>query len=60
MALNGGLHSSDGGPCLVLRHPTFLGRALVALDAYVKEFGTVTNWHRLFDECVRCGIKRGR
>jgi len=33
-------------------HPTFLGRAMVGLDAYVKQFGTVTNWHRLFQGAV--------
>lgn len=33
-------------------HRVFLTRALVGLDAYVKQFGTVTNWHRLFRECV--------
>ena len=27
-------------------HRVFLARALVGLDAYVKQFGTVTNWHR--------------
>jgi predicted unusual protein kinase regulating ubiquinone biosynthesis (AarF/ABC1/UbiB family) len=42
-------------------HPTFLGRALIGLDAYVKQLGTVTNWHRLFAECVRkAGEKAGR
>ena len=27
-------------------------RALVGLDAYLKAFGTVRNWHRLFREIV--------
>ncbi len=36
-------------------HPTFLGRALIGLDAYVKQFGTVTNWHRVFAESVARG-----
>ncbi len=33
-------------------HRLFLGRALVGLDAYLKQLGTVRNWHRLFAECV--------
>ncbi len=33
-------------------HRVFLARALIGLDAYVKQFGTVTNWHRIFKECV--------
>jgi predicted unusual protein kinase regulating ubiquinone biosynthesis (AarF/ABC1/UbiB family) len=33
-------------------HRVFLGRALVGLDAYLKQLGTVTNWHRVFKECV--------
>jgi predicted unusual protein kinase regulating ubiquinone biosynthesis (AarF/ABC1/UbiB family) len=33
-------------------HRVFLVRALVGLDSYLKQFGTVTNWHRLFKECV--------
>ncbi len=33
-------------------HRVFLARALLGLDAYLKQFGTVTNWHRLFRECV--------
>jgi predicted unusual protein kinase regulating ubiquinone biosynthesis (AarF/ABC1/UbiB family) len=40
-------------------HPTFLGRALIGLDAYVKQFGTVTNWHRLFVETVKKGLGAG-
>ena len=33
-------------------HRVFLARALVGLDAYVKQFGTVTNWHREFKRAV--------
>lgn len=33
-------------------HRLFLLRALVGLDAYLKQLGTVANWHRVFRECV--------
>lgn len=33
-------------------HRVFLMRALVGLESYVQQLGTVTNWHRLFQECV--------
>jgi predicted unusual protein kinase regulating ubiquinone biosynthesis (AarF/ABC1/UbiB family) len=33
-------------------HRVFLARALIGLDAYLKQLGTVTNYHRLFAECV--------
>jgi len=33
-------------------HSVFLMRALVGLDSYLQQFGTVTNYHRLFAECV--------
>jgi len=33
-------------------HRVFLARALVGLDAYLKQFGTVTNWHREFKHSV--------
>lgn len=33
-------------------HRLFLVRALLGLDSYVHQFGTVTNWHRVFRECV--------
>jgi hypothetical protein len=33
-------------------HRVFLGRALIGLDSYLKQLGTVTNWHRVFKECV--------
>ncbi|MGH7963718.1 MAG: hypothetical protein ACRERD_18150, partial [Candidatus Binatia bacterium] len=38
-------------------HRLFLLRALVGLDSYIQQFGTVTNWHRLFRECVE-SVKR--
>ncbi len=33
-------------------HRVFLTRALIGLDAYLKQLGTVANFHRLFAECV--------
>ena len=33
-------------------HRLFLARALIGLDAYLKQFGTVINWHREFTACV--------
>jgi predicted unusual protein kinase regulating ubiquinone biosynthesis (AarF/ABC1/UbiB family) len=33
-------------------HRVFLERALLGLDAYLKQLGTVTNWHRLYRECL--------
>jgi predicted unusual protein kinase regulating ubiquinone biosynthesis (AarF/ABC1/UbiB family) len=33
-------------------HRVFLGRALIGLDSYLKQLGTVANWHRIFAECV--------
>ncbi len=33
-------------------HRLFLGRALVGLDSYLKQLGTVQNWHRVFVDCV--------
>ncbi len=33
-------------------HRLFLGRALVGLDSYLKQLGTVCNYHRVFAECV--------
>ncbi len=33
-------------------HRLFLVRALLGLDSYVHQFGTVTNWHRLFRTCL--------
>lgn len=33
-------------------HRVFLLRALIGLDAYLKQLGTVANWHRVFTECV--------
>jgi predicted unusual protein kinase regulating ubiquinone biosynthesis (AarF/ABC1/UbiB family) len=33
-------------------HRVFLGRALVGLESYVQQLGTVTSWRRVFAECV--------
>ena len=33
-------------------HRVFLARALIGLDAYLKQFGTIINWHREFKRCV--------
>ena len=33
-------------------HRVFLVRALMGLDAYLKQLGTVTNWHREFKHCI--------
>ena len=33
-------------------HSVFLMRALVGLDSYIQQFGTVANFHRLFLACV--------
>jgi len=33
-------------------HRVFLERALLGLDAYLKQLGTVTNWHRLYREAL--------
>jgi len=33
-------------------HRVFLVRALVGLEAYLQQFGTTRNWHRLFVECL--------
>ena len=33
-------------------HRVFLDRALIGLDSILKQLGTVTNWHRVFKECV--------
>ena len=33
-------------------HRVFLLRALVGLESYVQQLGTVTNWRRVFQECV--------
>jgi predicted unusual protein kinase regulating ubiquinone biosynthesis (AarF/ABC1/UbiB family) len=38
-------------------HRLFLVRALLGLDSYIHQFGTVTNWHRLFRECIDRGEK---
>ena len=33
-------------------HRLFLVRALLGLDGYIHQFGTVTNWHRVFRACI--------
>ncbi len=33
-------------------HRVFLARALMGMDAYLKQLGTITNWHREFKRCV--------
>jgi predicted unusual protein kinase regulating ubiquinone biosynthesis (AarF/ABC1/UbiB family) len=39
-------------------HSVFLLRALVGLDSYLQQFGTVANYHRLFRECIRDAERR--
>jgi hypothetical protein len=46
-------------------HRLFLVRALIGLESYVQQLGTITNWHRLFRECVEGAVaatrrRRGR
>ncbi len=38
-------------------HRLFLVRALLGLESYVQQFGTVTNWHRIFRQCVTATSK---
>jgi predicted unusual protein kinase regulating ubiquinone biosynthesis (AarF/ABC1/UbiB family) len=33
-------------------HRLFLVRALIGLESYIQQLGTVANWHRLFRECL--------
>ena len=33
-------------------HRVFFLRALIGLDSYLQQFGTVTNYHRLIEQCV--------
>ena len=33
-------------------HRVFLLRALVGLDSYLQQLGSVANYHRLFRDCV--------
>jgi hypothetical protein len=35
----------------------FLLRALVGLESYVKQLGTVTNWRRVFEEEVEAATR---
>lgn len=39
-------------------HSVFLMRALVGLDSYIQQFGTIANYHRLFLECVEDAEQR--
>jgi predicted unusual protein kinase regulating ubiquinone biosynthesis (AarF/ABC1/UbiB family) len=41
-------------------HSVFLMRALVGLDSYIQQFGTVANFHRLFRDCVAEAERRTR
>jgi len=41
-------------------HRLFLVRALLGLESYVQQFGTVTNWHRIFRQCVTATSKKRR
>ena len=45
VAVENGLYRAPG-------HRLFLVRALVGLEAYVKQLGTVANWRRIFTEEV--------
>jgi predicted unusual protein kinase regulating ubiquinone biosynthesis (AarF/ABC1/UbiB family) len=39
-------------------HRVFLERALLGLDAYLKQLGTVANWHRLYREALEQARKK--
>lgn len=39
-------------------HRLFLVRALLGLESYVQQFGTRTNWHRIFRRCVTATSKK--
>jgi predicted unusual protein kinase regulating ubiquinone biosynthesis (AarF/ABC1/UbiB family) len=39
-------------------HRVFLMRALVGLDSYIQQLGTIANYHRLFAGCVREAERR--
>jgi predicted unusual protein kinase regulating ubiquinone biosynthesis (AarF/ABC1/UbiB family) len=41
-------------------HSVFLMRALVGLDSYIQQFGTVVNFHRLFRACIDQAEQRTR
>jgi len=41
-------------------HSVFLMRALVGLDSYIQQFGTVANFHRLFLECIADAERKTR
>lgn len=50
IALEHGLFRTPG-------HRVFLERALLGLDAYMARAGTVSNWHRIFRECVEAASR---
>jgi predicted unusual protein kinase regulating ubiquinone biosynthesis (AarF/ABC1/UbiB family) len=41
-------------------HRLFLVRALIGLQSYIEQLGTVANWHRLFRECLERARPRAR
>ncbi len=41
-------------------HRLFLVRALLGLESYVQQFGTVTNWHRIFRRYATADSKTNR
>ncbi len=41
-------------------HRLFLVRALLGLESYIQQFGTVTNWHWIFRRCVTAASKTKR
>jgi hypothetical protein len=49
VAVENGLYRAPG-------HRLFLVRALVGLEGYVKQLGTVTNWRRIFAEEVGAAV----
>jgi predicted unusual protein kinase regulating ubiquinone biosynthesis (AarF/ABC1/UbiB family) len=50
VAVENGLYRAPG-------HRLFLVRALIGLEAYVKQLGTVTNWRRIFAEEVTAACR---
>jgi predicted unusual protein kinase regulating ubiquinone biosynthesis (AarF/ABC1/UbiB family) len=41
-------------------HSVFLMRALVGLDSYIQQFGTIANFHQMFLECVAGAEERSK
>ncbi|HUE39190.1 MAG TPA: AarF/ABC1/UbiB kinase family protein [Candidatus Binatia bacterium] len=52
VAIEKGLYRTPG-------HRLFLVRALIGLEAYVKQLGTIANWRRLFAEAVASATADG-